>query len=173
MTRPDLNFAVTGSAGNQFDNRHCNGCETGHNAGVNATSKTIAGLIGPTLVAMAVAILLNLGSFPAVAEQLSRDLALIFVSGILLFVAGLAIVRVHNIWAGGWPVLVTALGWVALLSGLARMLFLTQIAQIAAGIAQHTGLITAVAVVLLGLGAFLSFKGYSRDRAGSPRSGPL
>ena len=140
---------------------------------MNATSKTIAVLIGPTLVAMAVAILLNLGSFPAVAEQLSRDLALIFVSGILLFVAGLAIVRVHNIWAGGWPVLVTALGWLALLSGLARMLFLTQIAEIAAGIAQHTGLITAVAVVLLGLGAFLSFKGYSSDRAGSRRSGPL
>src|SRR5690242_14183385 len=33
----------------------------------------------------------------------------------LLFVAGLAIVRVHNVWVGGWPVLVTVLGWVAVL----------------------------------------------------------
>jgi hypothetical protein len=64
------------------------------------TSKTIAGLIGPTLVAVAVAVVLNLGSFPALAEQVSRDPALIFLSGILLFVAGLAIVRAHNIWAG-------------------------------------------------------------------------
>jgi hypothetical protein len=31
------------------------------------TSKTIAGLIGPTLVAIAVAVVLNLGSFPALA----------------------------------------------------------------------------------------------------------
>jgi protein-S-isoprenylcysteine O-methyltransferase Ste14 len=67
------------------------------------TSKTIAGLIGPTLVAVAVAVVLNLGSFPALAEQVSRDPALIFLSGILLFVAGLAIVRAHNIWAGDWP----------------------------------------------------------------------
>ena len=65
------------------------------------TSKTIAGLIGPTLVAIAV--LLNIGSFPELAEQVSRDPAPIFVSGILLFVAGLAIVRVHNRWTNGWP----------------------------------------------------------------------
>ena len=87
------------------------------------TSKTIAGLIGPTLVAIAASMLLNIGSFPALAEQVSRDPALIFVSGILLFVAGLAIVRVHNRWTNGWPVLVTVLGWLFVLGGLARMLF--------------------------------------------------
>jgi len=42
------------------------------------TSKTIAGLIGPTLVAISVAVVLNLGSFPALAQQVSRDPALIF-----------------------------------------------------------------------------------------------
>ena len=127
------------------------------------TSKTIAGLIGPTLVAVAVAVLLNLGSFPALAEQVSRDSALIFLSGILLFVAGLAIVRAHNIWAGGWPVLVTVFGWLILLGGVARMIFPTQIAAIAAGVGRSTGLIVAAAIVLLVLGAILSFKGYSRD----------
>src|SRR5436853_5083156 len=91
------------------------------------TAKMIAGLIGPTLIAMAAAILVNLGALPVMLEQITRDPALIFLSGILLFVAGLAIVRVHNIWTGGWPVLVTVLGWVAVLSGLLRMLFPTQL----------------------------------------------
>ncbi|SDH07615.1 hypothetical protein SAMN05216338_100564 [Bradyrhizobium sp. Rc2d] len=67
------------------------------------TSKTIAGLIGPTLVAIAAGMLLNIGSFPELAEQVSRDPALIFVSGILLFVVGLAIVRAHNRWTKEWP----------------------------------------------------------------------
>ena len=49
--------------------------------------KMIDGLIGPTLVASAASMLLNIGSFPELAEQVSRDPALIFVSGILLFVA--------------------------------------------------------------------------------------
>ncbi len=127
------------------------------------TSKMIAGLMGPTLVAIAAGMLLNLGSFPALAEQISRDPGLIFVSGILLFVAGLAILRVHNIWAGGWPVFVTALGWLAVLGGLLRMLFPTRLAAIAAAVGGSTGWIIAGAVVLLVLGAFLSFKGYSRD----------
>jgi hypothetical protein len=75
-------------------------------------SKTIAALIGPTLMALGVALLVNLGSFPAIIESVSRDPALIFLSGVLLFVAGVAIVRVHNRWTSDWSVLVTALGCV-------------------------------------------------------------
>jgi hypothetical protein len=67
-------------------------------------------LIGPTLVVVAAALLLNLGSFPALAQQVSREPALLLLSGILLFVSGLAIVRAHNVWTGGWAVLVTAIG---------------------------------------------------------------
>ena len=122
----------------------------------------IAGLIGPTLVAIAAGLLLNVGSFPALAEQFSNP-ALIFVSGILVFVAGLAVVRTHNVWSGGWPVLVTILGWLAVLSGLARILFPTWLASIVAGFGQSIGSIIAGAVILLVLGAFLSFKAYRPD----------
>ena len=126
-------------------------------------TKTTAGLIGPTFAAMALGMLFNLGAFPALAEQISREPALIFVSGVLLFVAGLAIVRVHNLWSGGWPVLVTILGWLALIGGLIRILLPTKLAEIAAGFGQNTGLITASAIVLLVVGAFLSFKAYGRE----------
>jgi hypothetical protein len=130
---------------------------------VITTSKMIAGLMGPTLVAIAAALLVNFASFPELVGQISREPGLIFLSGILLFVAGLAIVRAHNIWEGGWPVLVTVLGWLAILSGLVRMLFPTQLAAIAAALAHRPGGIIASAIVLLVLGGFLSFKGYSRD----------
>jgi hypothetical protein len=125
-------------------------------------SKSIAALIGPTLVAIAVAILLNFGSFPAIAEQVSRDPALIFLSGILLFVAGLAILRVHNVWSVGWPVLVTVLAWMAIAGGLIRLFFPIQLGAIVAGVGQNTALIIAVSLVLLGVGVFLSYKGWSR-----------
>jgi len=127
------------------------------------SSKTIAGLIGPTLAAIALGMLFNLASFPALAEQVSREPALIFLSGVLLFVAGLAIVRVHNLWSGGWPVLVTILGWLALVGGIVRILLPTRLAEIAAGFAQNTGLITAAGIVLLVIGGFLSFKAYSSE----------
>jgi hypothetical protein len=127
------------------------------------TSKAIAALMGPTLVAMAAAMLLNLGSLPALTEEIFREPALIFVSGILLFVAGLAIVRVHNRWAAGWPVLVTVLGWLAVFGGLLRMLFPIQLASIVVGVGRSTGAMSAALVVLLIVGALLSYKGYKRE----------
>jgi hypothetical protein len=127
------------------------------------TSKMIAALMGPTLVAMAAAMLLNLGSLPALTQEISQEPVLILVSGVLLFVAGLAIVRVHNRWAAEWPMSVTILGWLALLGGLVRMLFPIQLASIVARVGQSTGLISVPLLVLLAVGAFLSYKGYSRD----------
>jgi len=126
------------------------------------SSKTISGLLGPTLVALALALLLNLGSMPAIAAQLGRDPALIFVSGILLFVAGIAIVRVHNVWSGGWPVLVTVLGWLALV-GILRMFFPTRFAGVAAQFGASRALLVGCAIIMLMLGGFVSYKAYSRD----------
>ena len=126
-------------------------------------SKTIAALMGPTLVAMAVAMLLNLRSLPALTDEISREPMLILVSGILLFVAGLAIVRAHNRWEADWAVLVTVLGWLAVLGGLVRMLFPIQLASVVVAVGRSTGVITAALIALLLVGVFLSYKAYGRE----------
>jgi len=127
------------------------------------TSKTIGSLIGPTLLAGAVSVLLNLAAWPALAEQAFRDPPLILTSGFLLFIAGLAIVRAHNRWSGGWPVIVTVCGWLALIGGLSRILFPTRLAAIAVPLVLRTGILAAVAVVFLVAGLFLTFESYSED----------
>ena len=43
-------------------------------------------------------------------------------SGIITMPAGLAIVLVHNRWSADWQVLITILGWLALISGVIRMI---------------------------------------------------
>ena len=126
-------------------------------------SKTIAALMGPTLVAMAVAMLLNLRSLPMLTEELSREPMLILVSGVLLFVAGLAIVRAHNRWEADWAVLVTVLGWLAVLGGLVRMLFPIQLASVVVAVGRSTGVITAALIALVLVGVFLSYKAYGPE----------
>ena len=123
-------------------------------------SKTIASLIGPTLIAVAAALLLNLGSISAVLEPMSRDPALVLIYGMFLFVAGLAIVRFHNRWAADWSVLVTIIGWLLIVGGLSRMLFPLRFAALAADFAQSSGVVAVVAGLLLVTGGFLSFKAY-------------
>lgn len=57
-------------------------------------SKEIASLVGPTMVAM------TASEFPMVQPHLydSQTPPVVYLSGVLIFVAGLAIVRTHNRW---------------------------------------------------------------------------
>jgi hypothetical protein len=71
-------------------------------------SKHIAGLIGPTLVALAISEAINLHIW------VNNIAPVTYLNGILLFVAGLSIVRVHNRWTGDWPVIITLVGWLPL-----------------------------------------------------------
>ena len=126
-------------------------------------SKLIAGLIGPLMVAIGIAMLLNRDLFPAMIGQLAQSYALIFLSGILSMLAGIAIVRVHNIWTGGWRIIVTILGWLAIVGGLVRMWFPQRAAPIAESLGGNSTALLVGGLIVLALGAFLSYKAYGPD----------
>ena len=60
--------------------------------------------------------------FPLVQPHLydHQTPPVVYLSGMLMFVAGLAIVRAHNVWQRDWIVLVTLCGWFLLVLGLVR-----------------------------------------------------
>jgi len=125
-----------------------------------ATSRLIAGLIGPLLTAIGIAMLLNRDHFPVMVTQIAHDEGLIFLSGILSLLGGVAVVRVHNIWSGDWRIVMTLLGWLAILGGLLRMWAPQRAAPIAETFAGNaTGLVIG-GLVVFALGAFLSYKAY-------------
>ena len=119
-------------------------------------SKQIAGLVGPTLVAMLISV------FPLVQPHLydSQIPPVVYLSGVLMFVAGLAVVRVHNLWVRNWSVLVTLTGWFFLLLGLLRMFAASQYHQATAG-ASSTVFI-ALEGVLLVVALIITYQGYRR-----------
>jgi uncharacterized membrane protein HdeD (DUF308 family) len=126
-------------------------------------SKRIAGLVGPTLVAMLVS------EFPFVQPHLYDEQIppVVYLSGVLMFVGGLAVVRAHNHWARDWTVLVTVTGWFSLALGLFRMFAAAQYRRGAAG--TPPAVFMVLEGVLLLCGAIMTFKAYARD-AGQGRS---
>ena len=80
------------------------------------TSLFLARLIGPILVVMAIGLLARQDSWRAMADEFLLSRPLLFLSGFLTLLGGLAIVNTHNIWTGGWPVIITILGWLALIA---------------------------------------------------------
>ena len=85
-------------------------------------SKRVAGLLGPSLIAITLSEMMNAHIWAAIVAPVT------YLAGALWFVAGLAIVRAHNKWRRGWPVIVTLVGWFAILGGLFRM-FAPEVAQ--------------------------------------------
>ena len=119
-------------------------------------SKRIAGIVGPTLVAMLVS------EFPLVQPHLydAQIPPVVYLSGALMFVGGLAIVRAHNHWTRDWTVLVTLTGWFALLLGAFRM-FAAGLYQRGSASASST-LFVILEGLLLVVGLIMTVKAYSR-----------
>ena len=119
-------------------------------------SRRIAGLVGPTIVAMTVS------EFPLVQPRLydAQIPPVVYLSGVLMFVAGLAIVHAHNRWARDWTVLVTVSGWSALALGLFRMFAASFYRRFAA---ETTPVVFIVAEgVLMVCGLVMTLKAYRR-----------
>ena len=122
-------------------------------------SKRIAGLLGPTIVVM------TASEFPLVQPHLynAQIPPVVYLSGILMFVAGLAIVRAHNFWAHDWRVLVTLSGWFFLLLGLFRMFAAGLYRQSSANASSTFFMILEGILFLIGL--IMTFKAYTRDKS--------
>ena len=86
-----------------------------------ATSIFLARLIGPVMALVGVSVLANEAAFRKLAQEFLRSPALIFLSGMILMPAGLAVVLSHNVWVANWTVIITLLGWIAVISGAVRV----------------------------------------------------
>jgi hypothetical protein len=110
--------------------------------------------------------------FPLVQPHLydAQIPPVVYLSGVLMFTGGLAVVRAHNRWARDWTVLVTLTGWFFLAVGLVRMF--------AAGLYQKSSASTDATTfmvlegILLIVAVVLSYKGYARDETSSGDSCP-
>jgi hypothetical protein len=115
---------------------------------IMSDSKQLAGLIGPTMVALAITEAINLDIF------LNQTAPIVYLNGTILFVAGLAIVGTHNLWTWRWPIIITLTGWVTLFGGLWRMA-MPEAPQMAENVVTYLVLATIGA-----FGSFLSVKAY-------------
>jgi hypothetical protein len=124
------------------------------------TSIFLAKLIGPFALALGLALVVNGSGFRAFAGEFLASPALIFLSGIITLPAGLAIVLTHNVWTPDWRVVITIVGWLALITGAIRMIAPQQAAAKGRAMIAHPAVPKIGAAIWLAIGALLSFYGY-------------
>ena len=120
-------------------------------------SKRIAGLVGPTMVAMLIS------ELPVVQPHLydAQIPPVVYLSGVLMFVAGMAIVRLHNHWVRDWTVLLTLSGWFAVILGLFRMFTAGDYQRASAKMSSTAFML--IESILLVVGLVMTFKAYSKQ----------
>lgn len=120
----------------------------------------IARLLGPLLLASAAAVLVNRKGIEKLAVEASKHLGLIYLTGVMSLVSGLAIVQFHNVWSG-WAVLITIVGWMSIFRGIFRMVAPEQTAKmIEKTVAKGKGKALAGMAVVSGMiGLFLTIEG--------------
>ena len=119
------------------------------------SSRRIAGFLGPIVIVVAISEAKNVQIWETGLARLT------YLAGLLWFIGGLTIVRLHNRWSTTWPVTITLVGWFFLIGGLFRLLFpeAQQGNQNTPAIAIY-----ALDVVLLAAGTLMTFKALWPER---------
>jgi hypothetical protein len=121
----------------------------------------IARLAGPLLSVIGVGMLANGATYRVMAGQFLAAYPFIYFSGILALVAGLAILNVHNRWTPDWRSVITALGWAITGIGTFRIIAPQFTAFVAGAIVANNGFFVGAGIVLVALGGYVTFKGYT------------
>ena len=125
-----------------------------------STSIFLARLIGPVMALVGVSLLVNEAAFRKMAEEFVVSPALIFFSGMILLPAGLSVVLSHNLWVPDWRVIITLLGWVAVISGALRVFAPDRATDVGKKLMDRKAFTTAAAAFWLVVGAVLCYFGF-------------
>ena len=94
-----------------------------------------------------------------VMSDLVNNQGLLWVTGLVTFVMGTVMLALYNTWSKSWRVLVTIIGWLAVIKGAVLMLF-PQVMTLYVNFLSNTTLTLSgiYAIVLGGLFLFLGIK---------------
>ena len=125
-----------------------------------SNSLFLARLIGPVMLVVGLAVFANPRGFREMAEEFLASRALMFLSGLILMPAGLAIVLAHNVWAADWRVLITLLGWLAAIGGALRLFGPLFVVKAGHAMLNKPYFTSIAAAVWVALGLLFCFFGY-------------
>jgi uncharacterized membrane protein HdeD (DUF308 family) len=86
-------------------------------------SKLIARIASVVYLSASLGAFFSTDYYRKIAEDLFSNSALTYVTGFITVIIGFFIVTYHNTWAKSWIVLITILGWLAIIKGICLIAF--------------------------------------------------
>lgn len=119
-----------------------------------------AKVLGLYLIITTIGMLVNRQRVRTIVDQIVNNAALLLIAGLLSLIFGIILVVVHNVWEADWRVLITIIGWLALIKGTIRVVF-PQVSQkvltrMMAADAGHY----IISIIFLLVGIYLAYMGF-------------
>lgn len=118
-----------------------------------------AKLIGFYFVILPICMLINSKNLHLFVANLLQDKIHIIGIGVMSLLFGLIIVLTHNNWIG-WPILITVIGYLAILRGLVRLIFTDWVSSYAPRLIE-TKTYISVAIIVFIIGIVLLYFGFA------------
>jgi hypothetical protein len=118
----------------------------------------IARLLSVVYLAVGLGMLISPGYYKKHIEQLVKSTSLTYLGAIMALVAGFAIVTFHNVWQG-WAILVTLIGYIALLKGGLLLIFPNQMHSLSMKLIDKRNF-PIYGIVVLALGIVFGYFGF-------------
>lgn len=83
----------------------------------------IAKILSLTYLAAAIAAISGKLTFSEMIKDFETSPALTFIAGFVTLILGMILVTYHNLWVRDWRILVTVVGWMALIKGIVLIAF--------------------------------------------------
>jgi uncharacterized membrane protein len=125
-----------------------------------APAVLIARLAGPLFVVIGLGMLLNASFYAGMVVEAVHSPTLVYLSGVASLLAGVAILNAYRAWTASWRVIVTVLGWLCVIGGIMRIVLPQIITSLATAIYSGPAALIVAAVIVLILGAYLSYESY-------------
>ena len=124
------------------------------------TSIFLAQVIGLLYLAFGLGALFNPTFYYKVIHRMTRNLSVVFLGGIMAIVTGVAITSYHNIWVADWRIIITIIGWAALVKGLLLFILPKALLKFSRKTYKNKSFITVVGIGSIILGAILGYYGF-------------
>ncbi len=124
------------------------------------TSVILAKILGLLCTILGVGILVNRRTFAQAADAFFNNTGLTLLGGLVTLIIGLVIVALHNIWQGNWGLIITILGWLAMIKGAVLFIRPQLLAKAYRPYQRSTLLLVSYGCFILALGIFLTIMGF-------------
>jgi uncharacterized protein YjeT (DUF2065 family) len=124
------------------------------------TDASIFQIFGLTYLAIGLGMSVNRNFYKVMINKMIENEAVLFVTGLLVFVIGYFLVAYHNIWSGGWTIVITIFGWLALVKGLMMIVIPERSIKLYNSIKISEKQLGLYGVIVFVLGVVLTYLGY-------------